>query len=76
MILFMILFWYYIGCFCAVYKNTQVILLKDTLSSFLLSLIYPLLINLIPGIFRIYALRAEKKDKKFMYKISLMIQLI
>ena len=32
----LILFWYYLCCFCSVYKNTQVYLLKDSLCSFLL----------------------------------------
>ena len=29
-----LLFWYYLGCFCAVYKNTQFHLIKDTLIIF------------------------------------------
>jgi hypothetical protein len=32
----LIFFWYYIACFCAVYRNTQVHLIKDTLISFVL----------------------------------------
>ncbi len=48
--------------FCAVYANTQTHLLKDTFSSFGLSLVYPFGINLIPGLFRIYALRDPKKN--------------
>ena len=59
--LFMIFFWYFISCFCAVYTNTQIILIKDTLFSFGLSMIYPFGLNLIPGFFRFPALRAEKK---------------
>ena len=35
-------FWYYISCFCSVYKNAQIFLIKDTIYSFCLSLIYPL----------------------------------
>ena len=55
---FLIFFWYFISCFCGVYINTQIILIQDTIFSFLLSMIYPFGINLIPGIFRISALRA------------------
>ena len=62
--------WYYISCFCCIYKNTQLHLIKDTLISFGLSLLYPFLIFLIPGIFRISALRAGKKDKEYMYNFS------
>ena len=73
---FLLFSWYYISCFCAVYKNTQLHLIKDTLISFGLSMLYPLGIYLLPGIFRIPALRAPKKDKKLMYKFSKIIQLI
>jgi len=73
-LLLMLFFWYFISCFCAVYNNTQVILIKDTLISFALSMIYPIGINLIPGIFRISSLRA--KNKKCMYSFSKIIALI
>ena len=72
----MIFFWYFISYFCAVYKNTQIILIKDTLISFALSMIYPFGLNLIPGFFRIPALRAQRKDKKCLYKASGFIALI
>ena len=72
----LLFFWYFISCFCAVYTNTQMILLKDTLVSFGLSMIYPFGLNLFPGLFRIPALRAPKKDKKFLYKVSTIIALI
>ena len=39
--LFLVFFWYYISMFCVIYKNTQMHLLKDTLISFGLSLVYP-----------------------------------
>ena len=71
--LFLLLFWYYIGCFCAVFKNTQLYFIEDTFISFLLSLIYPFILNLIPGIFRIAAL---KNRKKCLYVMSKIIQLI
>ena len=75
-LLLMIFFWYFISCFCAVYYNTQIILIKNTLLSFGLSMLYPIGINLIPGIFRIPALRAKKKDKKCLYSFSQFIALI
>ena len=74
--LFSFFFWYFIACFCAVYKNTQNILIKNTLISFGLSMIYPFGLNLLPGIFRIPALRAPKKDKKCLYKISNLVAMI
>ena len=72
----MILFLYFISCFCAVYGNTQLILIEDTLISFGTSLIYPFGFKLLPGLFRIPALRAENKDKKCLYKISKIVNLI
>ena len=74
--LLLLFFWYFITCFCAVYTNTQMILINDTLFSFALSMIYPFGLNLLPGFFRIPALRAINKDKKNLYKFSTIIALI
>ena len=74
--LFMLFFWYFISCFCTVYKNTQKILIIDTLISFALSMIYPFVINFIPGFLRIPALRANAKDRKYLYILSGYIALI
>ena len=72
----LILFWYYISCFCTIYRNTQIHLMKDTLASYSLSLVYPFIIYIFPGIFRIPSLRSRNKDKECLYKISKYIQLI
>ena len=69
-------FWYFISCFCAVYENTQMILIKDTLVSFALSMAYPFGLNLLPGFLRIPALRSPKADKKCLYTISTYVALI
>ena len=74
--LFLAFFWLYLSCFGVIYKNTQVYLLKDTLISFGLSLIYPFFIYLLPGIFRIPSLRAKNSKKECLYKISKIIQSI
>ena len=71
--IFLILFWYYIATFCALYQNTQVYLIKDALIGYTLSLSYPLLINLIPGMFRIPSLK--NKNKECIYKFSQYVQL-
>ena len=75
-IFLMLFFWYFISCFCAVYTNTQLLLIKDTLISFCTSMLYPFAINLLPGIFRIIALRAKNREKKCIYNISLLIAYI
>ena len=74
--LLLIFFWFYISSFCAVYHNTQIYLIKDTIISFSLSLLYPFGISLIPGIFRIKSLNAYKKDKECVYILSKILQLI
>ena len=70
---FLLFFWYYLICFCGIYKKTQIHLIKDTLISFGLSLIYPFLLYLLPGIFRISSLN---KNNECMFKTSKIIQLI
>ena len=72
----MLFFVYFISCFCAVYINTQMILIKNTLLSFILSMIYPFGINLFPGFFRIPALKAKTRDQKCMYKLGNIIAII
>ena len=72
--IFLILFWYYLSCFCAVYENTQIHLIKDTIISFGLSLLYPFVLYLLPGIFRIPSLNYKKKE--YLYTISTILQLI
>ena len=72
----LLFFWFYLACFCAVYKNTQIHLFKDSIISFGFSLLYPFAIYLLPGIFRISALRAHEKNKEIMYNFSKFIQLI
>ena len=74
--LLLFFFWYFISCFCGVYKNTQMILIIDTLISFGISMVYPFGLYLLPGIFRIPALRAKNKDKICLYKFSFIISLI
>ena len=71
----MLFFWYFITCFCEVYRNTQLILIKDTFASFGISMLYPFAINLLPGIFRITALRSLKQNKKCIYKVGLIVSI-
>jgi hypothetical protein len=71
--LLLFLYWYYVSCFCGIYRNTQIHLLKDSLFSFITSLITPFGIYLIPGIFRICALR---RKSKILYGFSKILQMI
>ena len=70
-----ICFWIYIGCFCAVYKNTQIHLLKEVIFSFLVSFISPFFYYLIPGILRIPSLKINSKKRAVIYKISQFLQM-
>ena len=60
-------FWYYLSAFCSVYYNTQKPLIKDNFISFFSGMIYPFVLDLFPGIFRIIGLR---KKRIYMYTIS------
>ena len=71
---FLLCFWYYIAMFGVIYKNTQMHLLEDTLICFGLSLIYPFIIYLFPGMFRIPALSDPKANKKCLYDFSKFLQ--
>ena len=72
--IFLIFFWYYLSSFGAVYQNTQVYLIENTLISFAVSLIYPFIINIIPAVLRIKALKGLNNE--FMFKISIYFQYI
>ena len=73
-LIFLLSFWYYLSMFCAIYKKTQYHLIKDTLISFGLSLVYPFIINLLPGFFRIPALSNSKNKRKCLYCFSQLLQ--
>ena len=73
-IIFLCIFWYYISVFCSVYVNTQIILIKNTILSFGISLSYPFILNLFPGIFRFPSLKSRKSP--CIYNFSKIISLI
>ena len=70
----LLFFWYYITCFCGAYKNTQIHLIKDTLLSLLMSLLYPFGTFIIPSLFRKLALGDKNKDRKLLYKFSQLLE--
>ena len=71
----LIFIWIYLGCFCAVYKNTQIHILKDVSLSFSFSFITPFFIYLIPGILRIPSLK-EKANRPLLFKASKILQML
>ena len=70
----LLLFWYYITCFCGIYVNTQNHLIKDSIISLIISLIIPFFLYFIPGIFRIPSLKMKKYNHDILYKFSLILQ--
>ena len=74
--IFIIFFWYYISMFCAIYKNTQIYLIKDTLISFSIPSPHPFVIYLLPGIFRIPSLSNKKNKRQYLYAFSKILQMI
>ena len=73
-LLLLIFFWYYISMFCVIYRNTQIHLLKDTLISFGLSLLFPFGIYLLPGLFRILSLSNAKNKRECLFNFSKFLQ--
>ena len=65
-------FWIFLGCFCSVYKNTQIHLLKGVLSSFAISNITPFFIQFLPVLVRIPAL---KRKNNCLYNFSKVLQI-
>ena len=69
--LFLTFFWYYISCFCGIYRNTQIHLMKDSVIGFVMSLFDPFWQCLFIGLVRIYAL---KNKKEYLCKFSLFFE--
>ena len=67
--------WFYVGLFGAVFKNTQIYLIKKTVISFGFYLLYPFIYSLLPGVFRLSSLNAPNKNRACLYKFSRIIQI-
>ena len=63
-LILLILFWYYLTCFNAVYENTQIDLIINAIISFGISCVYPFVINIIPSIFRMDSLDNKNNKKR------------
>ena len=80
-------FGYYLTCFNALYPNTQVSLIINSVISFVMSCIYPFFINIFPAFVRNDVLQNKKmkqknvnkdqlKDSEYAYKISQWLQIL
>ena len=66
--IFILFYWYLISSFCAVYNNTQIIYIKDFITSFCLGLVYPFVIQLCFTFIRIFSLKKNSNFRSLLYK--------
>ena len=62
-------YWYFITSFCAVYNNTQIIFIKDFITSFSLGLLYHFPIQLCFAFIRKISIKKNTKFRKLLYKL-------
>ena len=62
-------YWYFITSFCAVYNITQIIFIKDFITSFCLGLLYPFPIQLCFTLIRKISIKKNTKFRKLLYKL-------
>ena len=65
--IFMFFIWYYISCFCGIYKNTQNKLFKKALITFVISMLFPFIFCVFTALTRKIAL---KKKSRILFKVS------
>ena len=70
---FIIIFGFYVFCFCAIFENTQLVLIKSTFTSWAISLIYPFIICLITSLFRSLSMACESKC---LYLVKQLLQML
>ena len=75
-ILFLIVFWFYLSSFCAVYKNTQIYLIINTFISCVISIIFSFIIIFLPSTFRYVSLNINKPKYEKIYKAGYFMQII
>ena len=72
-IIILLFFWMLLSSFGAVYQNTQIIIIENTLISFSISFIYPFFINIFPCIFRMISLNSKSEC---LYTFSKILQIL
>ena len=63
-------FWYLISAFCGVYENTQRIFITDSITSFIIGLLYPFVLYLAPAGLRFLSLKIKTKNLGFVHSLS------
>ena len=72
-IIILMFFWMLLSSFGAVYQNSQVIVLENTLICFGISFIYPFFINIFPCILRMISLNSKSEC---LYTFSKVLQIL
>ena len=72
-LLILVFFWMLLSSFGAVFQNSQVIVIENTLISFGISFIYPFIINIFPCLFRICSFNSKSE---YLYKFSNVLQIL
>ena len=72
-IIFLGFFWILLSSFGAVYQNTQIFLVKNTLISFAIDMVYPFFYYIFPCIFRMISLSAKSE---YIYNFCKFLQLL
>ena len=66
----LVIYWYIVAVFCGVYRNTQMVFIKDSVISFLISLTYSFALYFLSSGLRICALRDSKQRFNWIFKLS------
>ena len=66
-------FWMLLSSFGAVYQNTQIIVIENTLISFGISFIFPFFINIFPCVLRLCSIKSKSES---LYNVSKVLQII
>ena len=67
--LLFLFYWYLISCFCAVYKDTQIIYIKKCIKTFINDIFIPFVIHMAFAFGRIFALKQNTKFRSLLYKV-------
>ena len=76
--LFSLIFvWVYLSCFFTIFKNTQIFVIKNTLISFGISLIIPIVLGFIPCSIRMFSLaNRESQNRLCQYYLSKILHVL
>ena len=74
--IYLILFWYYLSSFCAIYQNSQIYLIKNAFMSFAIYILFPNFFILLTCAFRMFSLRKKRPVNKCFFEINKIMQLL